>query len=139
MRRPRVTLLAGLGLAALLASGCISYSVRSSSSASSSGYGSGSGGGGGSTSGTGPGVSYPSEQAPGHDVYGGTPVPGAGGANLAWDPTLGVYRVTSEPGTYYDGHAFYRKGEYGWVARVGPQQPWRQITHEALPPGLRDR
>jgi hypothetical protein len=134
MRRPRATLLAGLGLAALLTSGCISYSVRSSSSASSSGYGSGSGGGGGSTTGT--GVPYPSQQPPGHDVYGGAPAPGA---NLAWDPALGVYRVTNEPGTYFDGHAFYRKGEYGWVARVDPQRPWQQITPEALPPGLRDR
>jgi hypothetical protein len=134
--RTRRGVACGLALAALLASGCISYSVRSSSSSSSSGYGSGSGGGGGSVTGTGTGMPRPAQQPPGHDVYGGAPAPGA---NLAWDAALGVYRVTNEPGTFFDGHAFYRKGEYGWTARVDPQRPWQRITPEAVPPGLRDR
>lgn len=93
---------------------------------------------------TGPGPRYrPPPHAPAH----GYRYRFDDGLIIVFDSGLGVYIVDRHPGWYwYDGHFYRRHRERDrdrWVYRwdYGPRYtgPWRSITRDRLPPGLRRR
>lgn len=59
------------------------------------------------------------------------------GVDVIYDSGRGVYIVVGLPSHYYyEGH-FYRFGSVQWEVSAQIGGPWRPVSRESLPPGLR--
>ena len=59
------------------------------------------------------------------------------GMELAYDSGRSVYVVVGLPSHYYCGGHFYRFQSARWEASPEVAGPWKPISQESLPPGLR--
>lgn len=56
---------------------------------------------------------------------------------LVYDSGRGVYVVIDFPDHYYFKGHYYRLGEVDWEVGVGLEGPWKVISYDELPKGLR--
>ena len=61
------------------------------------------------------------------------------GAELTYDSGRGVYVVVGFPGHYYYRDHYYRFGGVRWEVGAHIDGPWKSVSVESLPPGLRDK
>lgn len=59
------------------------------------------------------------------------------GVELVFDSGCGVYVVVGLPSHYYYSGYFYRFHGEGWQVSVEIGGPWKLVSEESLPPGLR--
>ena len=61
------------------------------------------------------------------------------GVELVYDSGRGVYVVVELPNHYYYEGRYYRILANQWQAAINIDGPWKPISEESLPPGLRAR
>ena len=59
------------------------------------------------------------------------------GVELVYDSGRGIYVVIDLPNHYYFKGHYYRLGEIEWEVGVGLEGPWKVISYDELPKGLR--
>ncbi|MHC4425527.1 MAG: hypothetical protein ACYSYV_05450 [Planctomycetota bacterium] len=62
-----------------------------------------------------------------------------GGAEFVYDSAWGVYVVVGWPSHYYHKGHYYRQHESRWEMGVHMDGPWKAVSREALPQGLRSK
>ncbi|MHC4510454.1 MAG: hypothetical protein ACYTAO_16120 [Planctomycetota bacterium] len=61
------------------------------------------------------------------------------GVDLIFDADWGVYVVVGFPRHYYHEGRYYRRHETRWQMGTRMKGPWKSVSENALPPGLRGR
>jgi len=59
------------------------------------------------------------------------------GVELVYDSGRGIYVVIDFPSHYYFKGHYYRFGEVQWEVGVSLEGPWKVISYDELPKGLR--
>ena len=61
------------------------------------------------------------------------------GSEIIYDSAWGVYAVVDLAGHYYYNDHYYRYHQSRWHVGVHIDGPWKTVSHEALPAGIRGK